>query len=97
MLRVIGDLGRQHVIVVARHEYGDDGQQRLGVPPQPVGSVLIDPETRIDPDRQARGDERIDRPKPLRLRVRFSVFPNHRPDYPQLCEEGGWERVPVAI
>ena len=72
--RVNRNLRRQHVIVIARNEYSDDGQQGLGVALQPVGNVVIDPETRIDPDRQARGNDRVDRPKPFRLRVDFSVF-----------------------
>jgi hypothetical protein len=65
VLRVISNFSRKHVIVIARHEYGDNGQQGLGVALQSVGDVVIDPETRIDADRQARGNERIDRPKPF--------------------------------
>jgi hypothetical protein len=75
VLRVISNFSRKHVIVIARHEYGDHGQQRLGVALEPVSSVVIDPETRIDPDRQPRGDERIDWPKPFRPRIGF--FPSH--------------------
>jgi hypothetical protein len=33
--------------------------------------------TRIDADGQARGNERIDRPKPFRLRIGLNVFPGH--------------------
>jgi hypothetical protein len=68
VLHVVANCGRQHVIVAARYEYGDDSKQGLGVTFESVGDVVIDPETRVDPDREARGNERIDRPKPLRFR-----------------------------
>jgi hypothetical protein len=83
VLRVISNFSRKHVIVIARHEYGDDSQQGLGVALQSVGDVVIDPETRIDADRQARGNERIDRPKPFRFRIGFHIFASQWTGYPQ--------------
>jgi hypothetical protein len=69
VLGVIRDFGRQNIVVAARHENSDDSQQWLGVTLQPVGGVIIHSETRIDPDRQASGNERINRPKPFWLNV----------------------------